>query len=142
MSTSESVIQWLYDEFGIEADARIDVDSLGADDGSMGMFTQPTREETTFIDGSRDVTEHFNLIVRIQASTDEARRRACEKLEGIESRVRALNVCRRFPRLDNGRVCFAVGVGVSGYLAYAQGGGSSEYQLSIKLSYTEGIKHE
>ena len=56
MTIGEGLIQWLYGFGDIEAEDLIQTDRLDGTEGSYGLYRQPTREETVFIDGSRDVS--------------------------------------------------------------------------------------
>ena len=41
------------------------------------------------------------------------------------------------PQLNGGRSCHAVGVSVSAYMSGAAESGTSEYQITVSINYTE-----
>ena len=124
MTVSESIIRWLYGFGDIEAGDRIETDQLDGEAGSYGLYKQPTKDVVPFVDGSRDVTEYYYLLAR-QSSKAEA------------SRVDNQAWMESLPQLDGGRSCHAVGVSVSAYMSGAAESGTSEYQITVSINYTE-----
>lgn len=137
MTTGESLITWLYGFDGIESDDLIEVDSLGSAAESYGLYRQPGSETTVFIDGSRDVTEHYYLLARRASKGDRARTGNSAWMEALEQWVRARNMARELPALETGRTCNSVGVSVSAYMSGAEDTGTAEYQVSLSINYTE-----
>lgn len=137
MTTGESLINWLYGFGGIESEDLIETDQLSGGTGSYGLYKQPNRNETVFVDGGRDVTEFFFLLARRASKGESARVGNLAWLEEFERWVRAQNMARRLPELDGGRVCASVSVSQSAYMSSAEDTGTAEYQLSLNINYTE-----
>lgn len=137
MTTGESIIQWLYGFGDIEAGERIETDQLDGEAGSYGLFRQPTKNVTTFIDGSRDVAEYYYLLARQSVKAEASRVSNQAWAESLEQWVRAQSLAGNLPKLDGGRVCYAADVTVSAYMSGAAESGTAEYQITVCINYTE-----
>ena len=136
MTVGESIIQWLYGFGDIEIDQRISTDQLGAEEGALALFKEPTKTEHVFLDGSRDVTERYYFLVRQPSQTNSARISNAAWLERLEEWVRQQNLSRNYPKLGNGRLCFSITIGVSAYVMEQQEE-DSIYQISVVICYSE-----
>ena len=90
-----------------------------------------------FVDGSRDVTEYYYLLARQSSKAEASRVDNQAWMESLESWVRQKSRSGDLPQLDGGRSCHAVGVSVSAYMSGAAESGTSEYQLTVSINYTE-----
>lgn len=137
MTVSENIIRWLYGFGDIEAGDRIETDQLDGEAGSYGLYKQPTKDVVPFVDGSRDVTEYYYLLARQSSKAEASRVDNQVWMESLESWVRQKSRSGDLPQLDGGRSCHAVGVSVSAYMSGAAESGTSEYQITISINYTE-----
>lgn len=137
MTVGESVIQWLYGFGDIEASERIETDQLGGEAGSYGLYKQPTKDVTDFIDGSRDVTEYYYLLAREASGADASRVANQAWMDALEAWVREQSRAGTLPQLDGGRTCNGVAVSVSAYMSDAAESGTAEYQITVSINYTE-----
>lgn len=137
MTVSGAVVEWLrgYDG-GFELTDVIGTDQLEAKPEAYGVFKMPGDAAVEFVDGSRDVTVNYLFLARQPSQTDGLRKDAHEWLEGLERWIRAQNMQRRLPELDEGRTCFGVGVANS-YAAEEQTDAEITYQLTLAINYFE-----
>ena len=137
MTISESIIRWLRGySGGIEATDRISVDQLAADDETYGVFKAPGDIVTEFVGGARDVTAYYLFICRQNSQTDAMRISNQAWMENLEAWIRAKNIARDLPQLDNGRSCYAVAIANS-YTLQEQDDDGTIYQFSIEIHYIE-----
>lgn len=137
MTVGQSVIYWLYGFGNIDARERIETDQLSGEAGSYGLYKQPTTESVAFVDGSRDVTEYYNLLARQASKSDFSRVSNQAWMEALEDWVRQQNQARNLPVLDGGRTCNGIAVSVSAYMIDAAETGTAEYQIAVAINYTE-----
>lgn len=139
MTVSESVVEWLRGyEGGFELTDTIGTDQLEAEPEAYGVFKTPGGTVTEFIDGSRDVSVNYLFLARQPSQTDGLRKDAHEWLEGLEGWIRAKNMRRELPALDEGRACFNVRV-TNSYAAEVQTDAEITYQLGMEINYFEGV---
>jgi len=136
MTVGQAIINWLYTLGNIEVDAIIETDQLDASVGSYGIFKEPTRTVTTFVNGTQDVTERYFFMIRQSFKQDVSRISNNAWLDSLERWVRQQNLLRNLPVLDDGRNCYGVAVAVSYYMAETETDTAS-YQLSVEIKYTE-----
>lgn len=138
MTVGESLIKWLHKFGNIE---EIETEQLPSEDGSFALFKEPTTTIETFIDGSQDVTVRYYLLARQKAKLNKSRINNQAWMESLEKWVREQNMKRDLPILDDGRESFGVEIAVSSYMA-EQSEKTANYQLSVAISYTEGVRNE
>lgn len=138
-TVGQSLIEWLYTFGNIEVDQTviIETDQLDAESGSYGLYKEPTKTVTNFIDGSRDVSERYYFMVRQASKTDKKRINNQLWMEQLERWVYEQNLKRVLPKLDSKRECCGVSIAVSAYMAEAETD-TAAYQVSFEIQYTEG----
>lgn len=141
MTVSQSLINWLYQFGGIEIDqaAMIETDQLDAMPGSYGLYKSAAKTVTPFINGTHDVSEIYDFVLRHSAKTDIDRVNNQAFLENLEKWVRTQNITGNLPEMDEGRACFGVAITSAGYMEATESDTAS-YQISIKIDYMEGIQ--
>ena len=137
MTVGESLINWLYTFGDILITDKIDTDKLEGEDGSLGLYKQATEDITTFVNGSRDITEYYNLLARQATVSDEARINNQSWADSLEAWIREKNLKRQLPALGRGKTCNTVAVSIGAYMSAAAESGSAEYQIAIAINYTE-----
>ena len=137
MTIGEGLIQWLYGFGDIEAEDLIQTDRLDGTVGSYGLYRQPTREETVFIDGSRDVSCYYLLLARRAVKADVSRIGNQAWMESLEDWVSQRNRLGDLPHLGARRTCNSVGISITAYMAEEQETGTAAYQLTVRINYTE-----
>lgn len=135
-SISESIILWLTGYSGITSAEKVDTDQVGEEAVSLGLLKAPGRNETIFVDGSKEVTAYYLFRARRAAQQDNMRIDNQEWLEALESWVWGCNFTRTFPQLSGGRQCQSVRVSQSSYVLEA---GETEitYQIGLEINYSE-----
>lgn len=164
MTITESITAWLHGYAGgIEAGDLISTDQLAAapSEGKVanplglqageagrgrsnrrfgsrafGVFKAPGDTVREFVDGSRDVTAHFLFLARQPSQTDGMRVGNQAWLEDFERWVRAENMARNLPQLDESRSCYAVNIAGS-FAMETQTESESVYQITLAISYFE-----
>ena len=136
MTVGQALIEWLHTYGDIEAEAVIETDQLDSEAKSYGLFKEAQRNVTPFINGSQDVSEYYNILVRARSKLDSNRITNQEWLEGLEFWIRNQNLKRILPDLGPGRECWGVGVSVTGYMM-EQETDTAAYQLSVVINYLE-----
>lgn len=136
MTVGQALIEWLHTYGDVEVEAVIETDQLDSETKSYGLFKEAQKEVVTFLNGSRDVTEYYNFMVRARSKLDTNRVSNQEWLENLETWIRMQNIHRVLPDLGPGRACWAVGVSVTGYMM-EQETDTAAYQMSVEIHYTE-----
>ena len=138
MTITESITAWLHGYAGgIEAGDLISTDQLAAAPSeAYGVFKSPGDTVREFVDGSRDVTAHFLFLARQPSQTDGMRVGNQAWLEDFERWVRAENMARNLPQLDESRSCYAVNIAGS-FAMETQTESESVYQITLAISYFE-----
>lgn len=139
MTVGQSLIEWLYTFGNIEIDqtAIIETDQVDAAAGSYGLYKEPTKTITSFVDGSRDVAERYYLIVRQASKTNPDRVSNQAWMEALERWVFEQNLSQNLPVLDGKRQCYGVSIAVSAYMAETETD-TAAYQVSFEINYQEG----
>ena len=72
MTVSECLKEWLgdYDNMDI---SELLTDFIDAPEGCLALFKSPSREEKTFLDGSKEITEYYNFFARSSTQLEEKR---------------------------------------------------------------------
>ena len=140
MTVGESLIKWLYTFGNIEIDQTIiiETDQLDAAPGSYGLYKEPTKTITVFVDGSQDVAERYYFMVRQASKTNPDRVSNQTWMEALERWVFEQNLKRNLPKLEGKRQCYGVGIAVSAYMVETETD-TAAYQISFEIHYTEGI---
>lgn len=137
MTVVEGLVNWLGGyEGGLELVDGLKIDRLEADGQTDGIFKAAQDSQTVFVDGSRDVTVHYLLVVRQPSQTDGMRQDNHEWLEGLERWIYAQNRRQNLPDLGEGRVCFGVQV-TNSYAAEVQDETDTVYQVGVAVQYFE-----
>lgn len=140
MTVGQSLIEWLYTFGNIEIDESviIETDQVDAEAGSYGLYKEPTKTITQFIDGSRDVAERYYLVVRQASKTNPDRVSNQAWMEALERWVFKQNLSRNLPTLDEEHQCYGVSIAVSAYMAETETD-TAAYQVSFEINYQEEI---
>ena len=138
MTVSRALIEWLYGFGNIDVSERIDTEALAADAQSLGLYKSPQTVVRAYVDGSRNVTAHYQFLVKQGAQTNAERVESHAWMEALERWVREQDMARLLPVLDEGRECSRVFVASSFYMASHEGE-EAVYQLSLGIQYMERV---
>jgi len=135
-TVSESIITWLCGYSGIASADTVSTDQVGEEAVSMGLLKAPGRNETVFVDGSRDVSDFYLFRAKRAAQQNDMRVDNQAWLEGLEAWVRECNFTGTLPQLSGGRLCYALRVSESSYQIEAS---ETEitYQIGLEITYFE-----
>ncbi len=75
MTVSECLKEWLRDYENLDISDLL-TDFIDAPEGCLALFKSPSKEERTFLDGSKDITEYYNFFCK---KFYAVRRKACRK---------------------------------------------------------------
>lgn len=133
MTVQEAIIGWLG---GFEADgvlADIAVDQLPAGKAA-GLFQTNRMTQLRFVDGSRDVTQGYELLIRFDNTGDDARMQGRLLLQALQEWICEKDLAGSLPYLSGRRVCHGV----------AAAGGDMQFNgleavlhIGIEISYYE-----
>lgn len=137
MTIGKSLINWLLGFEGFEEADLIETDQLPSESRSYGLYKQATSDVQFYVDGSRNVTDYYYLLARQSSKADKTRIENYEWMERLDRWVLEQNLKRALPALDDNRHCNSVGISVGAYMSEATDTGTAEYQVSIKINYTE-----
>lgn len=89
----------------LEKNKEISIETNHIKDGSdkYGLFKSPSRDKRELIDGSYEITEHYQFIARQNTNSESERKEADEWLEDLAYWADDLGHVYEFPELDNNR---------------------------------------
>lgn len=89
----------------LEKNKEISIETNHIKDGSdkYGLFKSPSRTINEFIDGSYEITEHYQFNARQNTSSENERKEADEWLEDLTYWADDYSLYNEFPELDKKR---------------------------------------
>lgn len=113
---------------------EIDTNHMDAGSDRYGLYKSPGRDCTEHIDGTQEITEHFQFFARQSSVSASERKEADEWLEDLTYWVDEYGYQSGFPELDARRE--VIGLSITG-APYAMSVDDDEmlYQMSISITY-------
>ncbi|MDO4541494.1 MAG: hypothetical protein Q4C00_01510 [Bacillota bacterium] len=130
-NNSEAIINWLYQYENIDVDTSISTEQLAANAMAYALYKTPQKQIRSYVDGSENITEYFNFLVRQPSQLEAQRRENQVRLDDIECWIRQQNFSRNLPKIEG---CYHVAVSHS-FCMEAQDEKESVYQLTIEVKY-------
>lgn len=114
----------------------IEVDTNHVPDGSdqYGLFKSPTRDVKNHIDGSYEITEHYQFLARQRANSKDERKEVDEWLEDLAYWADDFSVNYEFPPIDGNRQVTGLSITGSPYPMESDNR-ESLYQMSLSITY-------
>lgn len=131
MTVAESLKKWLRGNTDVKLITKCSTDFLEATTDSLGIYKQPSDDVTTFIDGSKEVTSYYFMLVRQSAKIEKERLSNIDFMERFESWVDAQNLAGNFP---SGIGCENIAVANTHYMQEMDTDGAV-YQISLAVTY-------
>lgn len=120
----------------LEENKEISVETNHIKDGSdkYGLFKSPSRSLKDLLDGSYEITEHYQFNARQKTVSESERKEADEWLEELTYWADDYSLNQEFPELDNGRR--VVGFSITGN-PYPMEANDKEtlYQMALSIAY-------
>ena len=131
MTISEAISKWLAEYDGLV------VDTNHVSDGSdqYGLFKSPQRNIVSYIYGSYDITEYYQLMARLNSLSEDDRKDSDEQLEKLTYWADDYPFNHEYPALDGNRQILNISVTGSPY-PLSTNSSDTVYQLSIEITYT------
>ena len=131
MTISSYIVEFLKLYEGIE------IETNHVPDGSdkNGLFKSPTREVSSKIDGSKEITEHYQFLARQASVEDVERKESDEWLEDLTYWIDDFSFNYAYPDIDKNRTITDISVtGIPAPLEYQED--DIVYQISLSITYT------
>ena len=130
MTTSAYISRILSGYEGIE----IDTNHMGAGADKYGLYKSPSRDCTEHIDGTQEITEHFQFFARQSSVSYSERKEADEWLEDLTYWIDDYGIMNEYPDIDGNRSVTDISVtGVPTPFDYEND--DIVYQLSLSITY-------
>lgn len=118
------------------ADVMIDTNHLGGGADKYGLFKTPSREVTRNIDGSLEITEHYQFFAT-QANVSEADRKDSDEfLENLTYWVDDYSTTYEYPAIDGGRTVNNISMTGCPYPMEVENNNEVVYQILLSITYT------
>lgn len=101
---------------------------------AYSLYKTPERSETEFQDGSRQITEYYNLFARRPTQEDDVRIENNASLDEFSEWIEEKELEEDYPELPDGMTALEIGISDSASIT-SQEDTSAIYQVTIKLTY-------
>jgi hypothetical protein len=101
-----------------------------------GLFKSPSREKQDHIDGSYDVTEHYQLFVKQDGVSEAERKDADEFLENLTYWMDDYSLEYEYPPIDGNRTVTNISITGCPYVMDVENNNEMVYQLLLSITYT------
>lgn len=120
----------------LELNKEISIETNHIKDGSdkYGLFKSPSRDVKELIDGSCEITEHYQFVARQETNSESERKETDEWLEDLAYWADDLGHIYKFPEIDGNRR--VTGFSITGN-PYPMEADSREtlYQMALSITY-------
>ena len=115
---------------------EISIETNHIKDGSdkYGLFKSPSRDKRESIDGSYEITEHYQFMARQNTNSESERKEADEWLEDLAYWADDLGYVYEFPKLDGNRRVKSFSITGNPYPMEADGK-ETLYQMALSITY-------
>jgi hypothetical protein len=114
----------------------IDTNHLGNGSDKYGLFKSPSRTLINRIDGSCEVTEHYQFFVRQDGVSEADRKDSDEFLENLTYWMDDYPTKYEYPPIDGGRVVTGISMTGCPYPLEVENSNEVVYQISLSITYT------
>ena len=130
MTISKYISELLKINKGIE----VDTERVSEGSDQYGLFKSPARNVREQIDGSYEITEHYQFLARQKANSKEERKEADEWLEELVYWADDFSVYGEFPNIDGNRRVTGLSITGSPY-PMENDDRNILYQMSLSITY-------
>ena len=131
MTISSYIVEFLKLYEGIE----IETNHIPDGSDKNGLFKSPTREVSSKIDESKEITEHYQFLARQASVEDVERKESDEWLEDLTYWIDDFSLNYVYPDIDKNRTVKDISVtGIPAPLEYQDD--DIVYQISLSITYT------
>ena len=131
MTISSYIVEFLKLYEGIE----IETNHIPDGSDKNGLFKSPARESSGWIDGSKEITEHYQFLARQASVEDTERKESDEWLEDLTYWIDDFPLEYIYPEIDKNRTVTDISVtGIPAPLEYQED--DIVYQISLSITYT------
>ena len=131
MTISSYIVEFLKLYEGIE----IETNHIPDGSDKNGLFKSPAREVRSKIDGSKEITEHYQFLARQASVEDTERKESDEWLEDLTYWIDDFPLEYIYPEIDKNRTVTDISVtGIPAPLEYQED--DIVYQISLSITYT------
>lgn len=115
---------------------EISIETNHIKDGSdrYGLFKSPSRNTRESIDGSYEITEHYQFLARQNANSESERKEADEWLEDLAYWADDLGHVYEFPKIDGNRKVTGFSITGNPYPTEADNR-ETLYQMALSITY-------
>lgn len=113
----------------------ISTNHLGDGADQYGLFKSPARELANSIDGSYEVTEHYQFFAKQDGVSEADRKDSDEFLEGLTYWMDDYSACYEYPPIDGGRVVTDIAMTGCPYSYEVDNNNEVIYQISLSITY-------
>lgn len=115
---------------------EISIETNHIKDGSdkYGLFKSPSRDKRELIDGSYEITEHYQFLARQNTNSESERKEADEWLEDLAYWADDLGHVYEFPELDGNRRVKSFSITGNPYPMEADER-ETLYQMALSITY-------
>lgn len=130
MTISKYISNLLKENKGIE----VDTEHVSEGSDQYGLFKSPGRNTRELIDGSYEITEHYQFLARQSANSLEERKEADEWLEELAYWADDFTAYCEFPSIDGNRRVTGLSITGSPYPMESDNR-NILYQMSLSITY-------
>lgn len=128
----EILKKWLM-EYGKADITEITTESIEAMGGGYAIYKTPQRSEKKYLDGSKEITEHYSFFTRRNSQLDEECIDNNIFLEELADWIEGRDIDEDYPQMPEGMMCEEISVDDNSILL--QEDKETIYQLTIAITY-------
>lgn len=114
----------------------INTNHLGSGSDQYGLFKSPSRTLTHRIDGSCEITEHYQFFVKQDGVSEADRKDSDEFLENLTYWADDYPLQHEYPPIDGDRVVTDISMTGCPYPLEVENNNEVVYQISLSITYT------
>lgn len=115
---------------------KIDTNHLGMGADKYGLFKSPSRTLKYLIDGSREITEHYQFFAKQDGVSEADRKDSDEFLENLTYWMDDYSINYNYPPIDGNRVVTDISMTGCPYSLEVDNNNEVVYQISLSITYT------
>lgn len=115
---------------------KIDTNHLGMGADKYGLFKSPSRGLKYHIDGSFEITEHYQFFAKQAGISEADRKDSDEFLENLTYWMDDYSTKYDYPPIDGGRVVTNISMTGCPYSLEVDNNNEVVYQISLSITYT------
>lgn len=115
---------------------KIDTNHLGTGADQYGLFKSPSRTLVDHIDGSYEVTEHYQFFAKQDGVSEVDRKDSDEFLENLTYWMDDYSFNHEYPPIDGNRVVTGISMTGCPYPLEVDSNNEVVYQISLSITYT------